>query len=203
MHAARFLQRLYSTESDGTLDWTPANGDAGSTHTVTITVNDGRGGSDSETFDIIVTAQSDVSLDTVLWNATITSGLDPDEGDRGWFQSGLGSIVHHTPAGNEFDLDGQTYAVTAVFESLQSSQYQIYINPAIPQQDRDSVHVVMGDLRCSFAAAEGSGRSPHWTYTAPTDTFVKAETRAAIVYNSNYLTLNGDRYSICGPGRAV
>jgi len=44
------------TESDGRLAWTPGPGDAGSTHTVTITVDDGRGGTDSETFDIAVGA---------------------------------------------------------------------------------------------------------------------------------------------------
>ena len=44
---------VFST-SDGTLVWTPVQADAGQTHTVTITVNDGRGGTDSETFDIVV-----------------------------------------------------------------------------------------------------------------------------------------------------
>ena len=42
------------TPSDGSITWTPVQADAGQTHTVTITVNDGRGGTDSETFDIAV-----------------------------------------------------------------------------------------------------------------------------------------------------
>ncbi len=44
------------TASDGTLVWTPVSADAGQTHEVTITVNDGRSGTDSETFDIVVPA---------------------------------------------------------------------------------------------------------------------------------------------------
>ena len=145
--------------------------------------------SDEPDLDILLLA---AGTDTVLWNATITSEHDPDEGQRGWLRSGLGDIVHHTPTGNAFVLEGRTHTITAVLDSLQSSQYQLYINPAIPQQDRDSVHLVMGDLRCSFAAAEGSGRSPYWDYVEPTDTFHRAETPAAIIYNSDYLTLNGD-----------
>ncbi len=40
--------------SDGSITWTPVQSDAGQTHTVTITVSDGRGGTDSQTFDITV-----------------------------------------------------------------------------------------------------------------------------------------------------
>jgi len=43
------------TTSDGSLTWTPSQADVG-TYTVTITVNDGRGGTDSATFDITVSA---------------------------------------------------------------------------------------------------------------------------------------------------
>ena len=45
------------SESNGTLVWTPVQDDIGDNHTVTITVHDGRGGSDSETFVISVTDQ--------------------------------------------------------------------------------------------------------------------------------------------------
>ena len=114
------------TPSSGTLTWTPAQEDEGSTHTVTITVRDGRGGSDSETFDIIVRAQSDVSLDTVLWNATITSMTD-DDGLRGWTHSGLGDIDYHATDDNTFDFEGQTYSITGLYDEPSSSRYQLDI----------------------------------------------------------------------------
>jgi len=53
------------TDADGSLAWTPAPADAGSTHTVTITVDDGRGGTDSETFDIAVGAAPDTSAPVI------------------------------------------------------------------------------------------------------------------------------------------
>ncbi len=40
--------------SNGSIVWTPVQADAGQTHEVTITVDDGRGGTDSESFDIVV-----------------------------------------------------------------------------------------------------------------------------------------------------
>jgi len=58
------------TASDGSLVWTPGSGDAGSTHTVTITVDDGRGGTDSETFDIAV-GTTDIDTPPQLVSATL------------------------------------------------------------------------------------------------------------------------------------
>ena len=103
--------------------------------------------------------------DTVLWNATITSALNDDDGQKGWSQSGLGSIVHHTPAGNTFVLGGRTHAVTGLSDYFSSSGYHLDISPRIPLQDRDFVHIVMGDLRCSFAAAGTFNGDPFWTYS--------------------------------------
>ncbi len=60
------------TTSDGRIAWTPVQADAGQTHTVTITVNDGRGGTDSETFDIAVAAGGDTTPPVI----TVT-GADP------------------------------------------------------------------------------------------------------------------------------
>ncbi len=63
--------------SDGTLVWTPAQDDIGSTHTVTITVHDGRGGSDSVAFNITV-ADQDLTPPVI----TVT-GDDPLLHERG------------------------------------------------------------------------------------------------------------------------
>ncbi len=64
--------------SDGTLVWTPVQGDVGQTHTVTITVDDGRGGTDSETFDIAVANEGTIPPNSspVAPNETATTVED-------------------------------------------------------------------------------------------------------------------------------
>ncbi len=64
--------------SDGTLVWTPVQGDVGQTHQVTITVDDGRGGTDSETFDIAVADEGTIPPNSspVAPNETATTAED-------------------------------------------------------------------------------------------------------------------------------
>ena len=129
--------------------------------------------------------------DNVLWDATITPASN-NEGQRGWLHSGLGGIRYHTSTDNAFILNGQTHTITGLYEYTSSSSYQLRINPPIPQSDRDSVYITMGDLRCSFATVDASGNKPSWEYADPTATFYSTEMPATILYNSDYLTLNGD-----------
>ncbi len=107
---------VFST-SDGTLIWTPVQADAGQTHEVTITVNDGRGGTDSETFDIAV---ADTDPNTIEITPT---------GNLGYAD---GTILLFTASGVDvFTINGNTYAAVA---STDDSGLQIVdvTNPASP-----------------------------------------------------------------------
>ncbi len=180
------------TESDGVLVWTPAQENAGSVYTVTITVRDGRGGSDSATFSIIAGEHAAASPDTVLWNAAIEPASNSDGTLLGWdSMTGTGGITYHTPSQDAFAFNGQNYAVTGLYAYLESSRYQVNINPPIPNADREHMHAVMGDLRCSLADARASGSGHSWPYDSLADAFYNAELPAAILHNQNYLTLNG------------
>ncbi len=68
---------VFST-SDGILTWTPTSVD-GLTHEVTITVDDGRGGTDSQTFEITVSAEAIIMLNgsNPLYHELGTPYTDP------------------------------------------------------------------------------------------------------------------------------
>ena len=93
------------TSSDGILVWMPVQADTGQTHRITITVNDGRGGTDSETFDIVV-----ADTDTIA-PAFALSKLD---GDTGTFDIVVADTDTIAPAFALSKLDGDTGAVSDV-----------------------------------------------------------------------------------------
>ncbi len=103
--------------SAGSITWTPVQADAGQTHTVTITVNDGRGGTDSETFDIVVTelleaAGAHLEFENDLTDSSGAHGGTIQSGSVSYAAGPVGRAVmldntHVTLAG-EPDLDFDT-----------------------------------------------------------------------------------------------
>ena len=116
--------------SDGSITWTPVQADAGQTHTVTITVNDGRGGTDSETFDIAVTdvpnappmAPPETATTAEDTPVTITPTIsDPDAAD-----TPVISAVADPPNGTAtHDDDTITYTPDADYEGTDTFSYTV------------------------------------------------------------------------------
>ena len=139
--------------------------------------------------------EATAGADATLWNATITAGLTSDEGIIGWDPDhpagAFGSINYHTPGSSIFVLKNQNYNVTSVVHSRESSFYALYLDRPIPQPARDAVYVVLGNIRCSPAVAD-AGSSYVWTYRIGSSPFSDdSDTIVAVLYNENYLTLNG------------
>ena len=135
----------------------------------------------------------DAGDDRTLWNATITS--ESWAGSRiGWTHS-RGSIDHHPPTeNNAFFFDNQTYAIKSLTDWTPSAFYLLDMDQPIPSSDRSSVHIAMDDMRCSFSSRIEGG-DHIWYYPTPLASRPLsdgADTAIAILYNPNYLTLNGD-----------
>ncbi len=102
--------------SDGRLDWTPVQADAGQTHEVTITVNDTRGGADSETFHITAVEAPDVTppVITITGGSPLVHELGDPYTDQG-ATSDDGSVVHTTGSNVNVTKSGDyfvSYAAT-------------------------------------------------------------------------------------------
>ena len=141
----------------------------------------------------------DAGDDRTLWNATITAGYVAQDADVGWRtgSNSMGSIAYHPPtAGNTFPVNGTAYVVKHLYtESLTATH--LVINDHIPTQHRDSLYIAFGEKRCSFDTTAGRiylGDKHTWDSTDRhlLGRSAGAITDVAILYNSNYLTLNGD-----------
>ena len=140
-----------------------------------------------------------VSPDIVLWNATITSEYRGLEGATGWDNGSYGNITHNAPTmNNTFSLNGTVYTVQNLDYQEQTTPPTTYLGLSsyIPQSERDSTYIAMGDARCSLKTAEAAGggaRLQHsWYHTVLANPFTAgANTTAVILYNENYLTLIG------------
>ncbi len=116
--------------SDGSITWTPVQADAGQTHTVTITVNDGRGGTDSQTFDIAVTetpnappvAPAETATTAEDTPVTITPAIsDPDTSD-----TPVISAVDNPPNGTAtHDDDTITYTPDQDYDGTDTFGYTV------------------------------------------------------------------------------
>ena len=139
------------------------------------------------------------SADTVLWNATITAGQSLGNSIvAGWEPQIAGDIEHHAPTqDNTFALDSATYTINAIFyaEETDPTTTDFYIDRLIPQSKRDSLYITMDDARCVFSeATEWPGNSNFyaWDTTLLAKPFsVGANTDVTLLYNQNYLSLNG------------
>ena len=128
--------------TDGTLVWTPSHGDVNSTHTVTITVDDGRGGADSETFDITVVSRLDkpefasAALDeeTGIMTITFDEAVNVTAADLSkMYVSDAGETNEVALAGAAFDdaaPDSDTISMT-----LSQAQLNLIIPMTEPQLD--------------------------------------------------------------------
>ena len=140
--------------------------------------------------------------DTVLWNATITAEYDDaDTQSIGWNSGHIGSVGYNAPTmDGTFILNGTTYTVRGLYEQVAKApaSVDLRISSYIPESERGSVYVAVGDARCSIAAAQATrgntGSFYKWNQTVfPSPPFSNgANITAAILYNSNYLTLNGN-----------
>ncbi len=116
--------------SDGSITWTPVQADAGQTHTVTITVNDGRGGTDSQTFDIVVAetpnnppvAPNETATTAEDTPVTITPVIsDPDTSD-----TPVISAVENPPNGTAtHDDDTITYTPDQDYDGTDTFGYTV------------------------------------------------------------------------------
>ena len=137
--------------------------------------------------------------DNVLWNATITAGYDRNDQATGWdSRTELGSIAYNAPALNgTFHLHGTAYTVRTLYHAEESDPgiNRLGLDSHIPQSERSLVHLAIGDARCSIESAEAADgpTSFHlWDDAVLPKPFSNGtNTTAAILYNSNYLKLNG------------
>ena len=89
-----------SINTDGTnFTMTPAANHNGGTHTITINVNDGNGGTDSDTFNLAVTAQNDAPAWTTISAQTVNYGTPV--------------TINLASFASDVDGDSLTYSATA------------------------------------------------------------------------------------------
>ena len=133
--------------------------------------------------------------DTVLWNATITSGVDED-GDTGWVTAtSTGSIDHHSPTtDNMFVVNSATYTAKGLLFGGGVGTYFL-VNNYIADSDRESLYITIENKRCSFSTQETNyGSNAYVWFNPPLARLFhdKRDTDVTILYNENYLTLNGN-----------
>ena len=95
-------------------------------------------------------------------------------------------------------MDDTTYTVRAIFytEETDPAETDFQISKLVESKHLNSLYIAMGDARCVFSAADAWTGTPQfhaWSNAILARPFSNgADTRVTLLYNENYLTLNGD-----------